>query len=369
MYDRTGTPEPRDSAPNAYDFYVRGAKKILEKNYRGAIAQYDRAIRLNPNFVEAYLKRAEVRHKLGDDRGALEDCRLALAIDPNYSDAYYYQGRARYRLGYTQSAIEAYNQAIAIEPDDGQAYYHRGVAHHDLNEMAMAVKDWQTAIAMFQAQGDGSGYKLARDSLRRLKKQRWRWGENPLGDGFFGASRIAGMTLLTLWDVARNPNGGLLNAYLRLDRGEAVAVGTVFAAIANCAFITGAFWGWRKWFIYSFFDLLLVGLVPFLALTVLGAIARFSWRRSGSWAGDIFVAGLTVLPTGFLALASAFSTQWGLPVAVALTVLGSSYTVLILYHGCTQINNLPESVAAIATPLFLLIAGWLTYIAFSALFF
>jgi curved DNA-binding protein CbpA len=368
LYDRDAVSKPRESMLNPYDFYVQGAKKILEKDYRGAIDKYNQAIRLNPRFVEAYLKRAEVRYKLGDDRGTLEDCRQALEIDPDYGDAYYFQGRARYRLGYPQSAIEAYTQALRLEAENGQAYYHRGVAYHDLNEKTAAVRDWQTAAELFQAQGDLSGYKLAKDTLRRLKKRRLRWDGNLLGELAIAVSRMLGILFLTLGEAVRNPNGGLLSAYMRLDKGEAAAAGVVFAAIANCCFVAGAFFGWRNWFRFSFFDLMLVGVVPFLSLIVLSAIARVGFQRHGSWAGDIFLTGTTLLPVGLLALASGFSPRLGLAIAIALTVFACCYTIFFLYSGFIQISNLPETAAAIATPVTILLSGWLTYFAFAALF-
>jgi curved DNA-binding protein CbpA len=367
LYDRLGTTQPRETTFNPYDFYVRGAKKLLEKDYRGAIDQYNQAIRLNPRFVEAFLKRAEVRYKLGDDRGTLEDCRQVLELDSDYSDAYYYQGRARYRLGYSQSAIEAYNQALRFAPHNGQTYYHRGIAYNDLNNEAAAIRDWHTAAELFEATGDLSGYKLAKDTLRRLKKRRLRWGENLLGDWAAGTSRVLGLTLSTLGAVA-NPGESLLSAYLRLDRGEAVAVGMVLAAIANCSAVAGVFLGWRDVFPFSVLELMLVVWVPFVSLVVLSAIAHLVCQRPGCWAGNIFVAGTTLLPIGLLAAAGASSLHWGLAVAIAIAVFAFCYAVLIFYNGCTQIHNLPEAAAAIATPLTFLLWGGLTYWIFTTFF-
>jgi curved DNA-binding protein CbpA len=40
------------------DFYVRAVEKALDKDYQGAVEDYTQAIDLNPEFVEAYIKRA-----------------------------------------------------------------------------------------------------------------------------------------------------------------------------------------------------------------------------------------------------------------------------------------------------------------------
>ncbi|MDY7013696.1 MAG: tetratricopeptide repeat protein [Cyanobacteriota bacterium] len=367
LSDRLGTPKTRKTELNPYDFYVRGAQKLLEKDYRGAIDQYNQAIRLNPRFVEAFLKRAEVRYKLGDDRGTLEDCRQVLEIDPDDPDAHYYQGRARYRLGYSQSALEAYGRALSFDPQNARAYYYRGIAHNDLNNEAAALRDWQKAAEVFEATGDLSGYKLAKDTLRRLKKRRLRWGETLLGDWVARMNRVLGLTLSGL-GAAANPGGSLLSVYLRLERGEAAAVGIILAAIANFNLIIGAFWGWRDLFRFSGFDLMLVGWVPFACLVAVSAIARLCFHRPGHWAGDIFLAGTTLFPIGLLALASAVSPYWGLATAMTLAVFACCYAILIFYNGCIQINHLPEAAAAIATPFTFLLCSWLTYWTFIAFF-
>jgi tetratricopeptide (TPR) repeat protein len=42
------------AAPKADDFYIRGNQKYQDKDFKGAIADYTEAIRLNPNLAEAF---------------------------------------------------------------------------------------------------------------------------------------------------------------------------------------------------------------------------------------------------------------------------------------------------------------------------
>jgi hypothetical protein len=49
---------------------------------------------------------------------------------------------------------------------------------------------------------------------------------------------------------------------------------------------------------------IIVGVVPFVSLAVISAIARGIFRRKGSFAGDIFLAGASLLPLSFLLILS-----------------------------------------------------------------
>ncbi len=47
------------------NFYDQGVEKAKEKDFTGAIEDFDQAISLNPNYTEAYLERGTVYAKLG----------------------------------------------------------------------------------------------------------------------------------------------------------------------------------------------------------------------------------------------------------------------------------------------------------------
>ncbi len=369
QYDQGFTPNSTSEATKAgkspQDFYVRAVGKALDKDYQGAVEDYTQAIELNPGFLEAYIKRSATRYKLGDDRGALVDCNQALRINPNSAQAYYYQGRARYRLGYTQAAIEAYTQAIRLEPDQAQAYYHRGLANNDLKERTLAAEDLQKAAELFREQGDRTGYRLAQDTLRSIDgtsvKLRTSARKNPIT----GLKIVLGDALSTFQSFALNPAGGLLPSFARLDKQRAVAVGIIFAGIANFCFVGGAYLGWQEFFEVSILKLMIVGVVPFVIVASISAIARLITRRPGSLAGDIFLAGASLLPLGFLALSSGISASLPSMTMPILTVFVSCYTILTLYSGCTQISNLSERTAALLVPAMLLVSGWLSYVVFS----
>jgi curved DNA-binding protein CbpA len=358
----------KKSGMTPQDFYVRALSKVLEKDYQGAIDDFNQALEKNPNFVEAYIKRAETRYKLGDARGTLTDCNEALRINPDLADAYYYQGRARYRLGYTQAAIEAYNQAIAKQSDFAQAYYHRGLANHDLQEIALAIEDIQKAIELFNQQGDRTGYQLAQQTLHTLRNTQGKSKISLGKQAKAGVLTLLGDALVAYKTFALNPSGGLLTSFDNLESKQALWVGIVFGIIADFCFVIGAYAISRDFLpVLSIVNLIIVGFVPFVSLFTTSTIIRAIFRRRGSLAGDIFLAGASLLPLSFLILLSTISKFLPHNTMLCLSVFVGCYMIFTLYSGCTQILNLSEKVAAFVVPIMLLVSGWFSYFALTAI--
>ena len=148
------------------DFYIRGISHSVSRRYRAALRDYTQAVTLDPQFAEAYLRRAEVRYWLEDDSGVLTDCQHASTLCPSEANVYYYQGMARYRLDYVQSAIAAFTQAITHDPEDARYYYRRGLAHQDLHDLDEAAKDLRQAARLYRKQGDLTKYQRLQQYLR-----------------------------------------------------------------------------------------------------------------------------------------------------------------------------------------------------------
>ena len=66
---------------------------------RGAIADYDKALGIDPYFAPAYNGRGLAKRPLGRYEEAIADYTHALGIDPNYARAYCNRGYAKDELG------------------------------------------------------------------------------------------------------------------------------------------------------------------------------------------------------------------------------------------------------------------------------
>ena len=132
--------------PNAY--YGRGVAKYNLGDKQGAIADYNEAIRLKPDYAEAYNNRGNAKYDLGDKQGAIADYSSAIRLKPDYATAYYNRGIAKSDLGDKQGAIADYNEAIRLKPDYAEAYNNRGIAKSALGDKQGAIADYNEAIRL-----------------------------------------------------------------------------------------------------------------------------------------------------------------------------------------------------------------------------
>ena len=64
-----------------------------------SLADYDRAIQLNPNNAIAYYNRGLAKYALGKNQEAIADYDLAIKLDSNHAIAYVNRGLAKCALG------------------------------------------------------------------------------------------------------------------------------------------------------------------------------------------------------------------------------------------------------------------------------
>jgi tetratricopeptide (TPR) repeat protein len=132
---------------SAQDFYKQGMTKAAQKNYSGAIADFNKAIQLNPNGGLAYFQRGLAHYNRKDTREAIADYNQAIQLGPKLGIFYRNRGVARRDIGDNQGAISDLNQSIKLSnPATRGLYYfdflyNRGLARYNLKDYREAIKD------------------------------------------------------------------------------------------------------------------------------------------------------------------------------------------------------------------------------------
>jgi tetratricopeptide (TPR) repeat protein len=128
------------------------------RNYHESIADYTKAIQLDPTDALAYCGRGVAYYRLSDGHRALKDYNRAIELDPNLSIAYYRRGFLNYVAKDYSSAIIDYNKSIELKPDFALAYSNRGYVYRDLYDEQEATIDWRFAAKLFKEQGNLNKY-------------------------------------------------------------------------------------------------------------------------------------------------------------------------------------------------------------------
>jgi len=113
-----------------------------------AIADYDQAIALQPDYAEAYNNRGIAYGAKGDLAHAIADFDQVIALDRDDAEVYNNRGIAYAAKGDFARAIADYDQAIALKPDLAEAYNNRGTAYYDKGDLGRAIIDYDRAIAL-----------------------------------------------------------------------------------------------------------------------------------------------------------------------------------------------------------------------------
>src|SRR5688572_29971374 len=113
-----------------------------------ALADFEEAIRLTPDDPDAYSHRGNLRRITGDLPGALADFAEALRLNPVFPEAYNNRGNALGNHGDLAGALSDFDQAIRLKPDFADAYYNRGGAYRDSGNLDAALADLTEAIRL-----------------------------------------------------------------------------------------------------------------------------------------------------------------------------------------------------------------------------
>lgn len=91
--------------------------------FHEAIADFNRALELDPQYPHVLVNRGMVKYELNDLNGSLEDLMRAVAADPGYAYAYYFRGVLYAELGEIEAAIADLAKCIE-STDDPWRYSH-----------------------------------------------------------------------------------------------------------------------------------------------------------------------------------------------------------------------------------------------------
>jgi tetratricopeptide (TPR) repeat protein len=126
----------KSPSEEAAKHYNSGVDKAKAGDIEGAIAEYKEAVRISPDFAQAY-------NNLGADKAKLKD----------------YKG-----------AIAALDEAIRLTPEDGDPHYTRGLAKAQSDDLKGAKADLEKAAELYKKSGMAEKASAATVVIEKIEK-------------------------------------------------------------------------------------------------------------------------------------------------------------------------------------------------------
>jgi tetratricopeptide (TPR) repeat protein len=112
----------KDSAGELIDpYFIKGIYYSNTHNFPKALDMYNKCIRIDWKFNEAYIEKGIIYFDQKNLDEALKQFKMAAQVSNSYADAYYWQGRCYEELGRTEEALTNYARAYALDPGFGEA--------------------------------------------------------------------------------------------------------------------------------------------------------------------------------------------------------------------------------------------------------
>lgn len=130
------------------EYYLEHALTRQAHDYQGQIDDYSEAIRLNPQYVQAYRSRARMREIVGDLNGALADYDALEQLVPDDGTVYMGRAKVRHLQEDLEAAIHDYSHAIRLQPENAKAYFSRATLYEACGSWQAALDDYQRYLAL-----------------------------------------------------------------------------------------------------------------------------------------------------------------------------------------------------------------------------
>jgi tetratricopeptide (TPR) repeat protein len=128
-------------------YWLRGKVYFDHRDDKRAIADFGRAIRLDPKLSQAWRDRGRANMGIGEFDRAIADYTKAIRLRPG---AFEYQTRGflNDKLHDFDAALADYTASIRLDPKSGYTYYLRGITHDRTQDFSRALADFDRAIEL-----------------------------------------------------------------------------------------------------------------------------------------------------------------------------------------------------------------------------
>lgn len=133
----------------AHEYYLMGNECITKAHdANAAIRCFDKALNLNPNYVEAWVRKGVTLLDIGEDYDAQVCLNKAVKLSPKSFKARYNRGKCLLKLKYYDEAILDFQQAISIKPKHTASHEYLAEGFRAIGEDELAQQHQDIADAL-----------------------------------------------------------------------------------------------------------------------------------------------------------------------------------------------------------------------------
>ncbi len=146
-YFETAAALPGGSDSATAQFWL-GEALLRSGNLTRALAAYQRALQLQPQYPEALLGLAQTQYALGRSEEALQTVEQAIRQKSNYAEAHLFRGKLLQEAGRFAEARAAFDAAIGANDRIAESFYRRALLAIRDGDLDLAIRDLNRAIAL-----------------------------------------------------------------------------------------------------------------------------------------------------------------------------------------------------------------------------
>lgn len=160
--------------------YIRGSLNLENGQYDLALKDFNSAIKLTSTEQKwaqlyLYLNRGRVYSSLKQNDLALADYNMAANLSPDYGLTFLSRGLLYHDQGQKELALADYNRAMSWNPEDPTVYFNRGRVLFDMQKIDLALADFNKAIELRDDYAEayvsrGNVYLLGGDTASALRE-------------------------------------------------------------------------------------------------------------------------------------------------------------------------------------------------------
>ncbi len=129
---------------DAATYCEQGVALFKGEKFEEAVKAFNQAIKLKPDYADAYSYLGDSYYELGDVKKAVDAYKQALRYKPDSAVIYDKLGTAYRGRGDYKKAIEAYNESIRLDPKAPLTHYNLGAIYANRDKEQLAAAEYKT---------------------------------------------------------------------------------------------------------------------------------------------------------------------------------------------------------------------------------